>query len=143
MYIRCRVSLQRNIFDFSSRDRVSPRNCRVKRTDDEFSGIIFFTELKNSSRAQNEKYFCEVGRSRCLNTIEVSIVIHRLYLSFRIENSHFVSHFFEGRLCSQKYFLFCARDEFSSSVKNKMPENPASVRFTRQFLGETRSLLEK
>ena len=67
------------------------RETAKKRTDAQFSDIIFLTELKKSSRAQNETYFCEFGRSRSLITTEASIVIHRICWPFCIEIVKFES----------------------------------------------------
>ena len=58
--------------------RVYPGFRQEKRKDARFSGIIFLTEVKILSRAENYKYFCDFGRSRSLITTEDSIVNHRV-----------------------------------------------------------------
>ena len=87
--------------------RVDPGFRQEKRKDARFSGIIFLTEVKILSRAENYKYFCDFGRSRTdsqshYNRRFNSESSDMLVILYR--NRQFRITLFEGRSPSQKYF---------------------------------------
>ena len=133
---RCRFFTGFSVTFLSWRPRIAfIRKFALKtRSRSIFATFIFDREIKFvSSTKWDILLWRETTFKNCDTKWTISIQNDQYIRWFTIEAS--VVMRLRDRPNSQKYFSFCARDEFFYSVKNRMSENRASVRLKEQFPG--------